>query len=393
MPKELRSQAVAMAHEGHLGAVKMKERMRAKMWFPEMDAMAEKEVKNCKECLMTSLPNRPLPVKRRLLPDYPMEAIGMDYKVVGKVMVLVLIDYYSRLVIYEIVEPATAKQTALTLRRIFSLFGVPSIIQCDNGTHFLGEVEMLSQEFGIKLNHSAPHFPQANGEVERVNREFKVRLQQASANGQDWRPAIADYVLGYHASPHPALGGKTPAQAFFNRRIKDKLPDIRKQPHPEDESIRDADRLYKEKGRVRTDLKRKAKMTDLDVGDLVMSQNFERGALIPNFGPEEYVITEMNEAEAQIESTENPEKRLRRHLVHLKKLPNTDQMQGQQREAEATTQTQEGEGQECITIEDHSQEREGTAMEVPTSLSRRERRLPSRFKDYQLTDVRSAEKI
>ena len=62
---------------------------------------------------MTSLPNRPMPVTMRELPGEVWEAISMDYKQVGKHIVLVVIDYYLRFIIYEIVQPATAKPDPL----------------------------------------------------------------------------------------------------------------------------------------------------------------------------------------------------------------------------------------------------------------------------------------
>lgn len=373
IPKSMRDHIISMAHEGHPGAAKMKERIRPKMWFPQMESMVEKAVKNCKECVMTSLPNRPMPVKRRELPEAPWEAIAMDYKVVGKNMVLVVIDYYSRFIIYEIVEPATAKETAITLRKIFSKFGVPGSIQCDNGTHFLGEVETMCQEFAIKINRSAPHYPRANGEVERVNRELKRRIQIAVSQANDWRAAISDYVLMYHSTPHVALEGRTPAQVFLNRKIKDKLPEIGKRVHPEDESIRDADRLYKEKGRLRIDAKRRPVEPKLSVGDIVMTENFEKGGLIPNFGPQEFVISSMNDAEAVIDSTQSPRRQLRRHLTHLKKVPrHEDQEQG------SDDQEQGEDAMEEIIEREEVVEQAGRE-------NKRIRRQPEKFKDYQLT--------
>lgn len=320
IPEKLREDIVRLAHEGHPGAAKMKERLRRTMWFPRMDIIAEKMCQNCKQCAMMSLPNPPLPMKRRELPTRPWEAIAIDYKQVDKEMVLVIVDYYSRYIVYEVVTPATAGNTAAALRKYFSFFGTPHIIQCDNGRHFLGEFIELCEEFGIKISRSAPYYPQANGEVERANREFKSVIIKALNENLPWQKGVTDYLLMYHNSTHSSLGGKTPAEAFFNRALADKLPNISMGVHPEDERIRDCDSLQKQKSISATDKKRRARLPDIEIGDVVMTQNLNRTSLTPVFGPEEFVVTELNGPEAVIESIKPPEKQYRRITTQLKRV-------------------------------------------------------------------------
>lgn len=373
IPKRLQEQIIALSHEGHPGKGKMKERLRSKVWFPQMEAAVDKAVRNCKGCIMTSLPNRPMPLKPRNLPESPWEAVSLDYKQVGKAMVLVLIDYYSRYTVYEVVEPATAKETAAAMRKIYSMYGVPGLIQCDNGSHFKAEFITHCHEFGIVITRSAPHYAQANGEVERTNREFKRRLQMAVSMTKDWEQALADYVLMFHSTPHTALGGLTPAEAFFNRKVKDKLPEISKYTHPADERIRDVDTLYKEKSRKYTDKVRKAKIPELDVGDIVMSQNFQKGGLIPNFGPQEYRITEITGPEATIEETDNSTKRLKRHLTHLKKLPRQENPEHE-------------EANENMNVEvEPEEEPEPEEIVEAQQPAKRQRRRPIKLIDYEVT--------
>ena len=47
IPKVLRHIVVELAHEGHQGIVKMKERLRSKVWWPGVDKDAERK---CREC-------------------------------------------------------------------------------------------------------------------------------------------------------------------------------------------------------------------------------------------------------------------------------------------------------------------------------------------------------
>ena len=41
MPQSLRKKVVNLAHEGHQGVVKSKERLRTKVWWSDMDREAE----------------------------------------------------------------------------------------------------------------------------------------------------------------------------------------------------------------------------------------------------------------------------------------------------------------------------------------------------------------
>lgn len=41
MPERLQNRTIQLAHEGHPGMTKMKQRLRAKVWWPKIDAAAE----------------------------------------------------------------------------------------------------------------------------------------------------------------------------------------------------------------------------------------------------------------------------------------------------------------------------------------------------------------
>ncbi|CAK1594433.1 unnamed protein product [Parnassius mnemosyne] len=52
IPNKLRQQVLVAAHEGHPGIVSMKERLRAKVWWPKIDKDVEMLVKSCKGCTL-----------------------------------------------------------------------------------------------------------------------------------------------------------------------------------------------------------------------------------------------------------------------------------------------------------------------------------------------------
>ncbi len=50
IPKALRERVTDLAHEGHQGIVKMKGRLRSKVWWPGIDKDAEKKCRECHGC-------------------------------------------------------------------------------------------------------------------------------------------------------------------------------------------------------------------------------------------------------------------------------------------------------------------------------------------------------
>ena len=46
----LRQHVLDIAYEGHQGAVKCKQLLRAKVWFPQLDKMVDTKIKNCLAC-------------------------------------------------------------------------------------------------------------------------------------------------------------------------------------------------------------------------------------------------------------------------------------------------------------------------------------------------------
>ena len=54
IPRELQQRVLELAHEGHQGIVKTKERLRSKVWWSGLDKQAEKKCKHCYGCQLTT---------------------------------------------------------------------------------------------------------------------------------------------------------------------------------------------------------------------------------------------------------------------------------------------------------------------------------------------------
>lgn len=79
MPECLRERTLVLAHEGHPGISKMKQRLRTKVWWPKIDSEAEAFVKKCHGCLMVTAPPPPEPIRRTILPEKKWQHVAIDY--------------------------------------------------------------------------------------------------------------------------------------------------------------------------------------------------------------------------------------------------------------------------------------------------------------------------
>ncbi|XP_062541582.1 uncharacterized protein K02A2.6-like [Armigeres subalbatus] len=288
-----------------------------------MDYDIEKFVKQCKGCTLVSTPNPPEPMIRRELPTQPWVDVAVDF--LGPLpegqYLLVVVDYYSRFMEVSEMKEITASDTIRELATIFGRYGLPNTMRADNGPQFnekCEEFREFCEDSGIILINTIPYWPAMNGEVERQNRSLLKRLRIAQELGKEWRTELRKYLLTYHSTSHSTTG-KSPAELMFGRKIRCKLPVI----PPmilEDGEIRDRDRILKEKGKVYADNRRKARESDIDVGDHVLAKRMKKNnKLEADFSPEEFEVIRKVGGDTTIRSRESG-KEYRRVVTHLKKI-------------------------------------------------------------------------
>ncbi|KAL0901956.1 hypothetical protein ABMA27_007099 [Loxostege sticticalis] len=323
IPKELRKDVLNAAHEGHPGIVAMKSRLRTKVWWPRIDKDAENIVKQCKGCTLVGMPGPPAPMKRRELPVAPWMDVAMD--LLGPLptndYLLVVVDYYSRYKEIKFTKSTTSSQIIKLLKEIFSRLGYPTSMTVDNGRQFVSEeFKEYCRQCNIRLFNTIPYWPQANGEVERQNRDILKRLKISHINKTDLKESVWEYLMMYNSTPH-SVTGKSPAELFFGRQNRDKIPSLLQNDNRmEDSEVRDRDSIQKEKGKEYGDRKRRAEDSTVIEGDKVYIKDMEKGnKLAANFKPTPHIVEQANGADIVVRNEETGQK-LRRNVIHLKKI-------------------------------------------------------------------------
>ena len=125
---------------------------------------------------------KPRGLLKPILAQRPWQMVTMD--LVGKFApaessqnthCLVIIDKFSKFVLLESVpETLSSAQTAeIFLRRVVSVFGVPSVVITDRGTQFSARLwKQLLEKLGSAAALASSHHPQTDGQSERAIQTF-----------------------------------------------------------------------------------------------------------------------------------------------------------------------------------------------------------------------------
>ncbi|XP_062700623.1 uncharacterized protein K02A2.6-like [Aedes albopictus] len=321
IPENLRARTLDLAHEGHPGMTIMKQRLRAKVWWPKLDTQVEKYVKGCRGCALVAAPAPPEPMKRKELPSQPWQHVAIDF--LGPLpsghYLFVVVDYFSRYIEVEIMKKTDSTETIKRLSTIFARFGLPVTVTADNGPQFTSEeFRNYCESSNIKLISTTPYWPQQNGEVERQNRSILERLSISQATNTDWLSELNKYLLMYRSSPHSTTG-KTPSEMLFGYNIRDKVPSIN-QPKEIDEETADRDREKKEKGKLYADERRNAKPNSITEGDKVLVKRMTKpNKLATTFEPVVYDVIKRKGGDVVVAS-EDTGTAYRRHVSHLQRV-------------------------------------------------------------------------
>ena len=131
IPTKLRQQVICLAHQGHQGLIESKKLLREKVWFPKIDTLIEKAVKECFACQSVGQPSTPAPIQPMPIPQQAWDVIYVDFlgPLPTKDLLLAIIVGRTRYPEVEIVRNTSAKSTIQCFESIFSRHGIPHCIR------------------------------------------------------------------------------------------------------------------------------------------------------------------------------------------------------------------------------------------------------------------------
>ncbi len=143
-------------------------------------------------------------------------------------------DAFSRKVLAVALGSSTrASEVQRVLKGLFERHGLPTAIQCDNGSPFVctrarGGLTKLSAwliSLNIRLVRSRPGCPQDNGGHERMHRDLSELERKPAGSRRTQQRECERWMVDFNeVRPHDALGGKTPAEVYRNSQRRSLTP-------------------------------------------------------------------------------------------------------------------------------------------------------------------------
>lgn len=342
-----------------------------------MDADADKSCRECFDCQLVAPFEKPEPLCIRDLPAAPWVHLAGDFlgPLPDNSYVFVLIDLYSRYVLAEPMTRTTSRDVIRFLMETFTRMGLPLVLTFDNARNFSSqEMRDYCIDNGIKMTHTTPYYPSANGEVERQNRSILKILKISKQHNTDWKVALQEYLYMYSLTPH-SVTGVPPAELMFGRRFRDLIPHF-EMPFLDDSEMRDRDRMMKYQAKIYRDEKVGAKESAVSVGDEVLMKNMlPQNKLASKFLPTPAKVIERHGNSVTLETQDG--QTYKRNTSHVKPLirPSITEKDTQLDSALSTSVNRE---EPLITEEDTN--KEPAEMFRPSRQTTR----PKRYDDYHL---------
>lgn len=374
VPPQGRVKIMDELHDGHPGISRMKSIARGFVWWPKMDLDLADRVQKCKMCQQTRRTPPEAPLHPWEWPATPWSRIHMDYAgpFMGK-MFLVIIDAHSKWMDVHPMSSSTANATIEKLRVTFATLGLPETVVTDNGSAFTSaEFQEFMHQNGVKHIRTAPYHPASNGLAERAVQTFKSAVKRMTSGTVETK--VSRFLFKYRITPHSTTG-ISPAELIMGRPLRSHLallqPDLGgrvKQKQAQQKQLHDrhaTDRVF-------------------NIGDPVYVKNFSSGQIwLPGFiseksGPVSYQINLGNRV-------------VRRHVDHIRRRYDKDVIPdiSQTVEPEVSIIPERNE-----TVLDPTPITEPIITPTPTpnmdntndnSRPIRDRKLPSKFKDFVMT--------
>jgi transposase InsO family protein len=132
-------------------------------------------------------------------------------------------DHFSKFSAAYPMESKESESVALHLGGFIGMFGVPGILQCDNGTEFKGACDHLVKHHGIPVVHSKPRTPQTNGLIEQANGVLKTKILawMTEMQSTEWWLALPEAMLSMNRQVHSTTG-KSPYEVVFKQLRPDR---------------------------------------------------------------------------------------------------------------------------------------------------------------------------
>ncbi|KAL2102544.1 hypothetical protein ACEWY4_001712 [Coilia grayii] len=303
VPTALREEILSLAHDhhfaGHLGVKKTADRVMHNFYWPGIMRDVAKFCKTCHLCQVVGKPNQvippaplqPIPVSSEPFAHVILDCVGPLPKTkTGNQYLLTIMCSLTRFPEAIPLRKITAPVVVKALLNFFSMFGLPKMVQTDQGTNFMSKVfKQVMQQLAIQHVTSSSYHPQSQGALERFHQTLKNMLKTYCLEFQrDWDEGVPMAQFAIREVVQESLGF-SPAELVFGHSVRGPLKIVR------DAWLTDSTRYhdlsdYVSKMRYRLQRACQLAKQNLKVSQGKMKKRYDRKAISRHFSPGDQVM-------------------------------------------------------------------------------------------------------
>lgn len=233
VPRNMREAVLKAMHgssgSGHFGVTKTLRRVRQAFYWGRLRRDVEDFCRRCDLCAARKGPQGQSRAELQQFPvGEPMQRVGVDIlgpfprTTQGNRFVLTAMDYFTKWPEAFALPDQEAETVANALvEGMFSRFGAPQSIHSDQGRNFESRVfSSMCERLGINKTRTTPLHPQSDGLVERFNRTLAEQLSiLTSTHQQDWDTHLSLVLMAYRSATQDSTSC-TPAMLMLGREIR-----------------------------------------------------------------------------------------------------------------------------------------------------------------------------
>ena len=214
---------------GHFGREAIFKKLWSKhIWWPKLRDEIQTVISNCDACNRFTVTKSGYNPASFITSDGPWDHIQIDCSVhlppspEGYTALLVIIDVFTGFIILRAMKTTSAEIVARKLWKVFSMFGIPKILQSDNGPEFTNEIlRSLVKLIGIEHRFISPYNPRADGKVERaIGTVTSIIKKLLHGSVNNW-PLFVPFAQLTFNQKISSLTGSTPFSLMFGRKFNE----------------------------------------------------------------------------------------------------------------------------------------------------------------------------
>lgn len=243
VPTEYRAHVLSLAHDhvmsGHLGVTKTYNRLLRHFFWPRVKKDVTVYCRTCPTCQVMGKPNQvippaplvPIPVLGEPFEHVVVDCVGPLPKTkTGHQFLLTIMCVATRYPEAVPLRKITSKAVIKALVKFFSTFGLPKIVQTDQGTNFMSKLFTNTLcSLGISHRTSSPYHPESQGVLERFHQTLKAMLKKYCwETGNDWDEGVPFVLFGIRETAQESLQF-SPIELVFGHSVRGPLKVLKEQ--------------------------------------------------------------------------------------------------------------------------------------------------------------------